>query len=189
MKPIAVVYATREGHTRKVAEHVAADLTSHGLEVSVINIAEEHHVELMKYAAVVVAASVHMGRHEREMVKFVQKHRGELEFLPSLFLSVCLGQAAVELAGQAADVVARSAAGVENALKLFAGQTGWHPKHVHAVAGALPFTRYNPVIRFLMKGVSTTVGGGSDTSRDYEYTDWAAVDRFAEELAQEVTAG
>jgi menaquinone-dependent protoporphyrinogen IX oxidase len=30
MKSVAVIYATREGHTRKIAEHVARDFCSHG---------------------------------------------------------------------------------------------------------------------------------------------------------------
>ena len=31
-------------------------------------------------------------------------------------------------------------------------------------------------------------GGDTDTSRDYEYTEWAAVDRFAVEFVEDVTA-
>jgi menaquinone-dependent protoporphyrinogen oxidase len=56
------------------------------------------------------------------------------------------------------------------------------------VAGALPYTRYNFLIRFMMRRIVKTEGGDTDTSRDYEYTDWAAVDRFAAEFVDEVTA-
>ena len=31
-------------------------------------------------------------------------------------------------------------------------------------------------------------GGDTDTSRDYDYTDWAALDRFVEEFATEIPA-
>jgi menaquinone-dependent protoporphyrinogen oxidase len=37
-----------------------------------------------------------------------------------------------------------------------------------------------------MRRISRKEGGDTDTSRDYEYTDWAAVDRFAAEFADEV---
>jgi menaquinone-dependent protoporphyrinogen oxidase len=69
---------------------------------------------------------------------------------------------------------------------LVAAETGWHPRRVELVAGALPYTRYNFLVRFVMRRISRKEGGDTDTSRDYEYTDWAAVDRFAAEFADEV---
>jgi menaquinone-dependent protoporphyrinogen oxidase len=35
-----------------------------------------------------------------------------------------------------------------------------------------------------MKTITRRRGGPTDTSQDYEYTDWDAVDRFAEDLAE-----
>ena len=55
------------------------------------------------------------------------------------------------------------------------------------MAGALPYTRYNFLVRFVMRRISKAEGGDTDTSRDYEYTDWAAVDRFAVEFVEDVT--
>jgi menaquinone-dependent protoporphyrinogen oxidase len=34
-----------------------------------------------------------------------------------------------------------------------------------------------------MKRIARKEGGPTDTSRDYEYTDWEAVDRFADAFA------
>ena len=67
-------------------------------------------------------------------------------------------------------------------------ETGWHPRRVELVAGALPYTRYNFLVRFVMRRISRKEGGDTDTSRDYEYTDWGAVDRFAAEFVREVSA-
>jgi menaquinone-dependent protoporphyrinogen oxidase len=39
------------------------------------------------------------------------------------------------------------------------------------------------VTRRLIKLISWQAGGPTDTSRDYEFTDWEAVDRFAATLA------
>jgi menaquinone-dependent protoporphyrinogen oxidase len=66
--------------------------------------------------------------------------------------------------------------------------TGWHPRRVELVAGALPYTRYNFLIRFVMRQIAKKEGGDTDTSRDYEYTDWNAVERFAVEFVEEVAA-
>ena len=67
-------------------------------------------------------------------------------------------------------------------------ETGWHPRRIELVAGALPYTRYNFLIRFIMRRIVKKEGGDIDTSRNYEYTDWPAVDRFAAEFVEEVAA-
>jgi len=53
-------------------------------------------------------------------------------------------------------------------------------------AGALPYTRYHFFLRWVMKRIATMAGRDTDTSRDYEYTDWDEVARFAEEFADQV---
>jgi menaquinone-dependent protoporphyrinogen oxidase len=77
---------------------------------------------------------------------------------------------------------------VHTLLDKFFRKTGWRPKHVKPVAGALLYTKYNPLIRFVMKQIVKRAGGDTDTSRDYEYTDWVALDRFVGEFAGEIKA-
>ncbi len=40
-----------------------------------------------------------------------------------------------------------------------------------------------PFLRLVMRLISGMAGGDTDTSRDYEYTDWQAVERFAGRIA------
>src|SRR5262249_28673948 len=101
MKPIGVFYATREGHTGRIAEHVAARLRRQGLEANVRNLHDRGaYINLSEYAAVVLAASVHAGMHESEMVKFVRSHAVQLEQRPTAFLSVSLSEAGAERSTQ-----------------------------------------------------------------------------------------
>ncbi len=60
----------------------------------------------------------------------------------------------------------------------FVAETGWAPAHVLPVAGALAYSRYNFLIRFVLKRIARANGAPTDTSRDYEFTDWQAVDNF-----------
>ena len=64
----------------------------------------------------------------------------------------------------------------------FIKATGWRPARTLPVAGALLYTKYNFFIRFVMRRISRQAGGPTDTSRDYQFTDWAAIDRFVAEL-------
>ena len=59
---------------------------------------------------------------------------------------------------------------------------------VKVVAGALAYTRYNRLTRWAMKRIVTKAHGDTDTSRDYEYTDWNDVRRFAGEFAETLKA-
>jgi len=186
MKSIFIIYATREGHTRKIAERVAANFGRHGFDTSVKNVRDEiAEIDLSRYSAAILAASVHLGKYEREMVRFVKEHLAELDCLPNAFLSVTLSEAGVERPGQSHEVRMRCEAGVREVIDKFVNETGWHPKHVKAIAGALPYTKYNPLLRFVMKWIAKSEGGDTNTSRDYEYTDWVALDRYIEEFAQE----
>jgi menaquinone-dependent protoporphyrinogen oxidase len=64
----------------------------------------------------------------------------------------------------------------------FVEKCGWRPARIELIAGALQYSKYNFLIRYVMRRITKKEGGDTDTSRDYEYTDWAAVDRFARSL-------
>src|SRR5436190_20518231 len=93
----AVFYATREGQARRIAERVRTDLRAQRMEVDLFDVRQlRGPVGWKAYGAAFVIASVHLGHHEREMVRFVRQHRPELEALSAAFLSVSLSQAGVQ---------------------------------------------------------------------------------------------
>ena len=62
-----VLYATREGHTRRIAEHIAAALREHGVEVDLHDVRTPRlSIDWSRYDWACVAASVHAGHHEPE---------------------------------------------------------------------------------------------------------------------------
>ncbi len=176
---IAIFYATREGQTARIAEHVAGELRPQGILVDVINVAElKAPLPLDDYAGVVLAASVHLGQHEREMQQFVKRQKAAIEKLPSAFLSVSMSEAAVEQPDRTPEQRARALRDVRLVVESFYKTTGWRAGHTLSVAGALLYRKYNPLVRLVMKWISKREGGPTDTSRDYDMTDWAALDRF-----------
>ena len=190
MKPVAVFYATREGQTRHVAEQMAKRLQSHGLTVDLRDTKlEADPCDLCRYAAILLAASVHSGRHEREMVRFVQAHREQLDDIPAWFFSVSLSQAGAQRTVNAPEKQKEFVADVKKMVADFCRQTGWLPEHVVPVAGALLYSKYNFVVRFIMKRIAAKAGADTDTSRDYDYTDWIALDRTVDEIANALLVG
>ena len=187
MRFIGVLYATREGHTAKIAARIASGLHARGYTASLFNVKEDGPaIDLHQLDAVVIAASVHMGKHETEIVEFVRKHLPRLEAIPTAFISVTLSEAAVERENVTAEERAAFAAGVKEVIDRFLKETGWHPRMIKPVAGALLYTKYNFLVRFVMKRIAQKSHADTDTSRDYDYTDWADLDEYVNVLVAEI---
>ena len=170
MARILLLYGTTDGHTGKVARAVGDTLRTLNHEVDVID-ARTGWPSATNYDAVVVAASVHAGGYQRAVHRWVRAHAETLNTRPTAFVSVCLG------------ILQRDPkvdADLKAILTRFLAATRWQPRTVKAVAGALPYTRYNPFTRWIMKRIVSKAGGDTDTSRDYEYTDWNDLRAFAE---------
>ena len=178
MPSILVVYVTTYGHTAKVAEAVAKTLEASGASCDVIAAAETTRSPA-DYDGVVVAAPVHAGKYQSAVTHWVRVHRAVLDTRPTAFISVCLGVL------QKDPKVERDLKGI---LDRFFSKTGWHPDVTTIVAGALAYRKYNWFIRWTMKRIAAKAGGDTDTSRDYEYTDWGSLSIFALEFGQRVAA-
>jgi menaquinone-dependent protoporphyrinogen oxidase len=179
----AVFFATREGQTAKIAEHIAIDLRAHGIDVDVLNVRHgTARIDWTAYALGFVAASVHAEHHEREMIRFVRSYRDRLEQLGAIFISVTMSEAGAEDPAATAERRQQGAADAQRMIDVFIKETGWKPERCLPVAGALMYTRYNFLVRFVMKRISRKQGGPTDTSRDYEFTDWHGLDRFVEDV-------
>jgi menaquinone-dependent protoporphyrinogen oxidase len=180
---IAIFFATREGHTSKIASRIADDLRTKGVNVDVVNVrAPGPPPNWSMYATAFVAASVHGQRHEREMIEFARRHRDDLRRIGAVFISVSMSEAGAEDMDAPAARREQSAADAQRMIDIFIKQTGWKPERYLPVAGALLYTHYNFLVRFVMKRIAKKNGGPTDTSRDYEFTDWPAIDRFVDEV-------
>jgi menaquinone-dependent protoporphyrinogen oxidase len=183
MKPILLIYATREGHTRRIAEHLAATIRTRGLTADVVDAARlPDAFSIANYRAAIVSSSVHKEKHEAKLIDFVRRYKSELEQIPAVFLSVSLTETTVEDPSQSPEARAKAKAGVDRMIQAFLDATGWHPSKVQPVAGALMYTKYNFLVRFMMRRIAQEAGGDTDTSRDHVYTDWEALDRLVDDV-------
>jgi menaquinone-dependent protoporphyrinogen oxidase len=169
MTRILILYGTTDGHTAKVARFIGEALGELGASVDVVDAAEANP-DPDGYDGVVVAGSVHAGGYQRAVVRWVRAHAYPLCGTPSAFVSVCLGVLQQDV------LVTRELDAIVHA---FETATGWEPERVKIVAGALLYTRYGWLKRLVMQRMAREAGGATDTSRDYEYTDWKDLRSFA----------
>jgi menaquinone-dependent protoporphyrinogen oxidase len=178
MATVLVVYASHDGQTRKIAEWIATVIRARGHLVELLDAAHaSQDRDLSRFQAVLIGSPIRAQGYLRPVVRFIQSHRTTLETLPTLFFSVGLAVVSKVHDGRAQTM---------RVVEKLVAETGWRPDRVELVAGALQYTRYNFLVRFVMRRIAKAEGGDTDTSRDYEYTDWTAVERFAVEFLEHV---
>jgi menaquinone-dependent protoporphyrinogen oxidase len=183
---IAILYATREGQTRRIAEYLAGAFHARDVPAEIFDVRETPEVDVDVYDALIVAASVHLGSFEREMIRFVKRHRDSLERIPTSFLAVSMSAASLGDPGRTPRQRENAKRDTDYVLERFIKRTAWRPHHVHHVAGAILYTRYNFLLRFVMKKIAQAAGSNTDTTRDHEYTDWPDLERFASKITGEL---
>lgn len=177
---VLVIYASTHGHTAKIAGRVAEALREEGVEVDLRGVGDADGADPGHADGVVVAASVHQGRHQDELIDWVRHHHRALEARPTLFVSVSL---------TAAEDSDEARAATRECIDVFLDDTGWTPERCEPVAGALQYREYDFFTRTLIRLMMKRGGHPTDTSRDYDYTDWDGVDRLAREFAKRVAGG
>ncbi len=175
-----LVYASTHGHTAKVAARIAAAMREQGTEVDLREVAMAGDAQPVDYDFVAVGGSLHKGRHQAELTEWARARQPTLADRPTAFFSVSLS---------AADESAESRADARRCIDGFCEETGWEPGRTEAVAGCLEYREYDVFTRQLMRLLMGRSGRPTDTSHDYDYTDWDGLDRLGRECAALAAGG
>ena len=170
-----VLYASSEGQTRKIAEYIAQRLRDSKHETTLVSGQDINSgLTLESFDGVVIGASVHMGSHPDFLKKFVKQHIELLKNKPTAFFSVCM---------MVRNPLPEKQQEARQYVQDFIGETGWEPNIHQTFAGAIKYSKYGFFMKMVMKRIARKEGADTDTSRDYEYTDWEAVTEFARDFS------
>jgi menaquinone-dependent protoporphyrinogen oxidase len=166
---IGVLYSSWHGHVRTIAEHLQVLARTRGYDSVLINVRgpRRNLVALDACDAAVVVGSIHFGRHSGRLRRAVEHKLAVLSLIPTAFISVS-GSAASVQGGDQAEAYAHD----------FLRASGWQPDQILSIAGAIAYTRYDPITRAMMRFASMIAGRGTDTARDYDYTNWSVLEAF-----------
>ena len=179
MKNVLILYATRYGQTEKIADAIARHLQNLNVSVQLVNardLSTAGELDVDAFDLLVFGASMHAGGLEPEVVGFVNRHVDQIERKPRSFFLVLLS-AAVKDPALRADWL-------EDARNKMSEQLQVEFEDIEMIAGALAYTKYVLPIKWVMKRIAIKAGEDTDTRRDYEYTEWEQVERYAERLAK-----
>ena len=76
MSKAIVVYDTKYGNTKKVAEDIASGIEGEGIEVSLKEIKDTSSNEIVQYDLFVIGAPTQMGSAKKDTKKFLKKLKG-----------------------------------------------------------------------------------------------------------------
>ncbi|MGE0526597.1 MAG: flavodoxin domain-containing protein [Bdellovibrionales bacterium] len=172
MKKVAIVYSSKYGQTEKIAGFIGEYLTKMGVSAIEYALSEDSD-QLLDPAidGIILGAPVYAGLFPRALVNWTVKNRPKLERLPSAFFSVSLNVADSKPEARLAD---------DDLLRLFLRDTKWCPQFVASLAGALKYTKYNCLIRRVMRKIAKSAQGPTNTDQDFELTNWKEVESFVE---------
>lgn len=174
MSSFLILYGTGEGQTAKIAQRIATTISERGHEATVIDVRDRtDSFALNGYDAVIVGASIHVGKHQEAIREFVSENRDTLAGMPTVFFQVSLSSANEEKQEEAAGYV-----------ESFIAETGWHPDRIGQFGGALRFSEYGFLKRLMMKQIAKDLLTEERKPKgDIEFTNWDAVDAFTADVA------
>lgn len=175
-----IVFASKQGQTEKIAERIAQTLRSKHIKAHTQSVEQlPAAFDIASYDAVIIGGPIHMGKYPKSLKKFVLTYRDWLNNHSSALFTVCMAIRSQKAGSR------QQAAGFG---EQFSRDTLWQPAVKDTFAGAVKYTQYGFLTRFIMKQISKHEGGSTDTTRDHEYTDWDAVDRFTDQFREIVSA-
>ena len=169
---VLIVFASGHGQTAKIAEAIAKRLRERGADVDVYDSHAGTPPSPDGYDVVGLGSHVKHGKHDAAIHSYIDRNLSSLQARQNFFFSVSL---------TASDKPYLPDPGGYIYGTTYA--TAWRADTAAAFGGALPYRRYNPVLRLLMKLRSSRHGHPIDTSRDYVFTDWVQVRQFADSIA------
>lgn len=160
---IAIIYASTEGQTRKIAHHAEELLQVEDHSVTLRHASDAGDLRLSESDAIILAASVHAATYQSELVAYAKEHASTLNEGASMYLSVSLGAAGND------DAEWTALRGYLDDLKT---DTGWTPGKIEHVAGAFKFNEYNFFRYWAMRWMESKRDPSTPAGEDRVYTDW-----------------
>jgi menaquinone-dependent protoporphyrinogen oxidase len=173
MARILIAYSTVDGYTRKICERIRQSLERDGHAAELAELGGGAAIDVAPYAKIVIGASIRYGKHRPHVYEFVEAHRRALEQKPSAFFTV--------------NVVARKP-GKDTPegnpyMKKFRRKARWTPAEQAVFAGRIDYSLYGTLDRLIIRFIMWLTKGPTDPGTKVEFTDWAAVDKFARRVS------
>ena len=173
MSSTLIVFSTVDGHTLKICRRIQRLLEGRCHDVTLVAVDDALRMDCSKFDKVVLGASIRYGKHRPSLYEFVAKNREHLGRTPSAFFSV---SAVARKPGK--DTPDRNPY-----FKKFKSLSGWSPRVAATFGGKIDYAKYSLLDRLIIQLIMGVTRGPTDRRIAVEFTDWGAVDAFAERVS------
>ena len=170
---ILILYSTVDGHTKNICEYIYKNLKGRK-RVSIYSIEESADLKLIDFDEVVIGASVRYGYHRKNVYDFVQKNLIDLNNLKTAFFSLNLTARKPE----------KSTPETNPYILKFLKKVKWKPSIQEVFAGRLDYPSLDTFNKLAILFIMFITNGPKDTSKTYELTDWAKVDKLIKAISK-----
>ena len=165
-KVVLVAYASKHGSTKTIAEKIADQLRSAGLNTDISNVKDADNPG--NYDALVLGSAVYIGGWRKEAVKFVEQHANSLTKLPVWIFSS-------GPTGEGDPVKLLDGWMMPDKLKPVFNQI--KPREVVVFHGNVDLQKLNFLEKTMVKNVKSPIG---------DYRDWAVISEWAMKIAEQL---
>ncbi len=169
-----LLYLSREGQTRRIAEAIASELQQAGAVAVVRELSQVGRTELEQCQRLVVGASIHYGHLPQPLYVFIREHQALLAARDGAFFCVNL----------TARKPGKDTPQGSPYVRTFLKKSVWQPQRLAVFAGALRYPRYRWFDRLMIRFIMWLTDGPTDPRTDIELTDWDKVRAFARTLLE-----
>jgi len=173
MANILITYSTTDGHTRSICKHLQK-LVAEQHDVVLSAMDDEPGIDLAPFDKVVIGASIRYGKHQQQVLDFIERNQAALESRPNAFFSV--------------NVVARkpekNTPETNPYLQKFLKKIAWEPQNLAVFAGKIDYQSYGFVDKQMIRFIMWMTKGPTDPTATIEFTDWNKVDAFGELISR-----
>ena len=174
-----MLFASREGQTKKIVEKIQPMLVNAGHQVDLIQIRPEpRDINLEQYDAFFLGCSIRYGKHHKWFCEFVEANTHVLNEKLCFFFSV----------NMTARKPNRCEPYMNPYLVRYLENSSLTPDKVAVFAGALRYSQYNFFETQLIRMIMKLNKGPTSTAEDIEFTDWPRVGQFANQFVTALEA-
>ncbi|MFZ2172190.1 MAG: menaquinone-dependent protoporphyrinogen IX dehydrogenase [Methylococcaceae bacterium] len=173
MAKILILFASTDGHTRKICDRLQQVIEQQGHQVTLVSVNDKFQGVLQTFDKIVIGASIRYGKHSPKITDFINRNKLLLDSKPNAFFSV--------------NIVARkpekNQPGTNPYLRKFLKRIAWQPKELAVFAGKLDYPKYSFFDRLMIRLIMFITKGPTDPKAVIEFTDWQQVESFGRLIA------
>ena len=171
---ILLIYSTTDGHTLQICQRLQTVLEMTGHRAVLVALADSPGLDLPSFNKIVIGASIRYGKHRPELVEFLRRNGPIIGSRPNAFFTV-------NLVARKPD---KNRPDTNPYMVKLMKRLSWRPGQLAVFAGKIDYPRYKFLDRQIIRLIMWLTGGPTGARDVIDFTDWAQVDAFAQEISR-----